>query len=184
MQSWLDIDISANYFKSSYYEGFIDISGGGIHVRNSGNVDVHGKFMESGVPIDQHYASIDTPSFTGNMTTNGNITSTRTISAANFHNLSDYRIKSEVVSIVDTTFSLDKLCPKYYLNTQLNTHDIGFLAHEVQSELPFLVNGEKDGDELQTINYTGLIGLMVSEIQQLKQLCETYNTRIIDIERR
>ena len=47
-------------------------------------------------------------------------------------------------------------------------HDIGFIAHEVQEIFPFLVNGIKDGPQNQSLNYIGLIGLLVKEIQELK----------------
>jgi hypothetical protein len=46
---------------------------------------------------------------------------------------------------------------------------MGFIAHEVQEIFPFLVNGEKDGKELQSINYTGFISLLVKEVQDLKK---------------
>jgi hypothetical protein len=43
------------------------------------------------------------------------------------------------------------------------------LAHEVQEYFPFLVSGEKDGPETQSINYIGLIGVLTKEIQDLKK---------------
>ena len=45
--------------------------------------------------------------------------------------------------------------------------DIGLIAHELQELFPFLVNGEKDGSTHQSVNYTGLIGLLIKEIQNL-----------------
>ena len=45
---------------------------------------------------------------------------------------------------------------------------MGFIAHEVQEIFPFLVTGEKDGKDTQTVNYNGFIALLVKEIQQLK----------------
>jgi hypothetical protein len=50
-----------------------------------------------------------------------------------------------------------------------NTDQFGFIAHELQEYFPFLVNGVKDGPELQSVNYTGLIGLLVQEIKDLKR---------------
>jgi hypothetical protein len=47
-------------------------------------------------------------------------------------------------------------------------HDMGFLAHEVQDVFPFLVSGEKDGQSIQSINYNGIIPVLVKEIQVLK----------------
>jgi hypothetical protein len=48
-------------------------------------------------------------------------------------------------------------------------NDIGFIAHKVQELYPYLVNGEKDSPEFQTLNYSGLIGILVHEIQELKR---------------
>ena len=48
-------------------------------------------------------------------------------------------------------------------------HDMGFLAHEVQEIFPFLVTGEKDGEKTQSLNYNGLIAVLVKEIQELKK---------------
>lgn len=50
-----------------------------------------------------------------------------------------------------------------------NKQDIGVIAHELQAIYPFLVNGEKDGENLQTVNYNGLFGILINEIQRLKQ---------------
>jgi hypothetical protein len=46
---------------------------------------------------------------------------------------------------------------------------MGLIAHELQEVYPFLVNGEKDGETYQNVNYTGLIALLIKEIKDLKQ---------------
>jgi hypothetical protein len=38
----------------------------------------------------------------------------------------------------------------------------------VQESFPCLVTGEKDGENMQTLNYIGLIGILTKEIQALK----------------
>ena len=68
----------------------------------------------------------------------------------------------------ETEFTVDKLRPVYYDNKKTNKKELGLIAHEVQEAYPFLVTGTKDGDELQSINYIGLISLLVKEIQDLK----------------
>jgi hypothetical protein len=98
---------------------------------------------------------------------NNNITlGTGTVSAASYNTTSDYRIKENAVTL-DKTFSLDKLRPVTYTNLSSGKQDIGLIAHELQEVYPFLVTGEKDGAELQTVNYTGLIGVLIKEIQVL-----------------
>jgi hypothetical protein len=91
------------------------------------------------------------------------------INALSYNVASDYRIKTDVVELASRPdLSIDKLRPVFYYNTDAQKHDIGFLAHEVQAEFPFLVNGDKDGEEKQTLNYIGMIGILVNEIQSLK----------------
>jgi hypothetical protein len=50
----------------------------------------------------------------------------------------------------------------------MNKNDIGLIAHEVQELYPSLVTGEKDGLNLQTLNYSGLIPILINEIKMLK----------------
>jgi hypothetical protein len=90
-----------------------------------------------------------------------------------FYTPSDYRIKENVIDLKETDFTVDKLRPVYYDNKKTKKKELGLIAHEVQEAYPFLVTGEKDGDELQSINYVGLISLLVKEIQELKSIIKT-----------
>ena len=92
----------------------------------------------------------------------GNVTATA------FYATSDYRIKENIVNLKETNYTVDNLRPVHYYNKNTNKEDIGFIAHEVQEDFPFLVSGEKDGKEKQSLNYSGLIGVLVKEIQYLK----------------
>ena len=66
-------------------------------------------------------------------------------------------------------FTVDNLNPVTYNNINLGKQDIGLIAHELQYVYPFLVNGDKDGENLQSVNYTGIIGILIKEIQELKK---------------
>jgi hypothetical protein len=46
---------------------------------------------------------------------------------------------------------------------------MGVIAHEIAEIFPFIVSGEKDADELQSVNYISLVALLVSEVQELKK---------------
>ena len=81
---------------------------------------------------------------------------------------SDYRVK-ENVNDLDESDSISSLRPISY--TQNNLHhkkSTGFLAHEFAEIFPDLVNGEKDGIKMQSINYNGLIAILIKEIQTLR----------------
>jgi hypothetical protein len=68
------------------------------------------------------------------------------------------------------------------MNKTLGKQDIGFIAHEIQEQIPFLVSGEKDASENQTLNYTGLIGLLTKEIQDLKKENKVLREKMENIE--
>ena len=93
---------------------------------------------------------------------------TGTVSAAVFNTTSDYRIKENVIPL-DDKFMVDSLIPVTYKNKLTEKQDIGLIAHEVQEIYPFLVNGVKDGENFQSVNYTSLIALLIKEIKELKQ---------------
>lgn len=103
----------------------------------------------------------------GNVSVVGNITCGNVITTAIYVS-SDYRIKNNVEPI-SISRTIDLLRPVEYDFASGNTHQMGFIAHEVQELFPFLVTGDKDGPESQTVNYTGLIALLVKEIQRLKE---------------
>ena len=90
------------------------------------------------------------------------------VSAASFNTTSDYRIKDNI-QILNESYTVDNLRAITYYNKKTEKQDIGLLAHEVQEHYPCLVNGEKDAEELQTVNYTGLIPILIKEIQELKK---------------
>jgi hypothetical protein len=96
------------------------------------------------------------------------LTVTGTAAATNFSSTSDYRIK-ENVKLLDGTFTVDVLKPVSYNNVLTKAPDIGFIAHEVQEHYPYLVTGEKDGVNNQSLNYIGLIGILTKEVQDLKK---------------
>jgi hypothetical protein len=98
----------------------------------------------------------------------GSANFTNGISAASFNATSDYRIKENVTPL-DTTFVVDNLNPVTYTNTKTQKQDVGFIAHELQEVYPFLVNGTKDGEQFQSVNYIGLIGILTKEIQEIKE---------------
>jgi len=99
---------------------------------------------------------------TGNLKVTGDLTVTGTIV-----NPSDYRIK-DIIEPLNSSYTVDNLKPIRYYNKKSGKEEIGFIAHEVQEVFPCLVTGVKDGPEIQTLNYMGLIGVLTKEIQNLK----------------
>jgi len=89
------------------------------------------------------------------------------VNATNFNITSDYRIK-DIIEPLNASYNVDNLNPVKYFNKKSEKVEIGFIANEVQEIFPYLVTGEKDGKDLQMLNYMGLIGVLVQEIKELK----------------
>jgi cytoskeletal protein CcmA (bactofilin family) len=81
---------------------------------------------------------------------------------------SDYRIKEDIKEL-DETYNIDNIHVVNYYNKNTKKKEIGVIAHELEENYPYLVNGEKDGNNLQSVNYIGIIGLLIKEIQILKE---------------
>jgi hypothetical protein len=108
----------------------------------------------------------------GNLNVGGNITGGNLIGYALFVS-SDYRLKDNIQPLTISR-TVDVLKPVEY--DHINTgHQMGFIAHELQEQYPFLVSGEKDGEDYQTVNYNGLIALLVKEIQDIKKRLDAAN---------
>jgi hypothetical protein len=97
----------------------------------------------------------------------GAVTAATYMQAPYFNATSDYRVK-ENIELIQESF-LDNLRPVTYSLKDSGKLSIGFIAHELQEWYPELVEGEKDGEKMQSINYTGLIPVLVKEVQDLRK---------------
>ena len=116
-----------------------------------------------------------------NLYTYPNGGTTTSFTASSFNAASDYRIKTNVRNL-DSSFVVDKLRPVFYTQTAAKIDSMGFIAHEVQEEFPFLVSGEKDGEDMQSLNYQGLIALLVKEVQDLKRENKLFKEKLEQLE--
>ena len=162
--------LSSGTASSGTGSGALVVSGG---VGVSGNIYVGTNANITGTAIVSGITTItntttSTGTSSGALVVSGGVGVNGTINAVTFNATSDYRIK-ENVKRLDDNFSVDKLEPVFYHNALSKRDDIGFIAHKVQELYPYLVNGEKDSMDYQTLNYTGLIGILVHEIQELKK---------------
>ena len=111
---------------------------------------------------------------TGNISTNG--------SAVSYNTGSDYRLKENVISLKDGLDRLNKLNPVQFDWKESQETDEGFIAHEVQEIVPYVVKGEKDGEEIQTMDYAKLTPLLVKAIQEQQTIIDDLKSRIETLE--
>ena len=95
------------------------------------------------------------------------------------NNISDYRIKDNVQSLLHENLpSIDRLRPVLYYNKLTHKPEYGFIAHEVQEIFPDMVIGAKDASQLQTINYTPMFALIVNEVKHMSREIAAANREI------
>ena len=108
-----------------------------------------------------------------------NLTATTTVTATDFNTTSDYRVKENVIDVDPHTAELiDYLrVVEFNFKDKPDEKQVGFIAHELQSAIPGVVTGEKDGEELQTINMTKLVPYLVKALQDT-------NARVQELEKK
>jgi predicted acyltransferase (DUF342 family) len=139
--------------------------------------------VNGGTTINSYASSVVTvnsDTTIGNAVTNRSLTINGTCTAFVFNANSDYRAKIELNEL-DRTYSVDNIRPIEYIFKATNEKGLGVIAHELQEHYPCLVSGEKDGEELQSVNYIGIIALLVNEIKGIKNEIKVLKARLENI---
>jgi len=88
-------------------------------------------------------------------------------SATTFNTSSDYRLKKDLKDF-DGLDKVSKI-PVYDFKWKVdNSSSYGVMAHELQDVLPDAVSGEKDGEEMQGVDYSKIVPLLIKSIQELE----------------
>jgi hypothetical protein len=93
----------------------------------------------------------------GSITTSG--------SATAYNTSSDYRLKEDVQPMVGAAERVLALNPVNFAWKVDGSRVDGFLAHEAQEVVPHAVTGEKDGEEMQSIDHSKLVPLLTAALQ-------------------
>jgi hypothetical protein len=109
----------------------------------------------------------------GSITHNGTTTS--------YNVTSDYRLKEDfkdynALSLISEIKTYD------YQWKSDKTRMYGVIAHELEEVLPYLVFGEKDGEDMQSVDYSKLTPILVKAIQELSKQNEELENRLIKLE--
>ena len=165
----LDVVGSINFSGNLYQNGSIFVSGGGGGGTSN---SITGDFF-----VSQDISCNGDLDITGDISGNGDLFVRGSVEAASYNATSDYRIKDNIRNL-DEEDTISNLRPVKYLNKQTNKNDFGLIAHELQLEYPDLVSGTKDGTEYQSVNYTGLISILIKEIQDLKRITSNQTIKL------
>jgi hypothetical protein len=104
----------------------------------------------------------------------GSIYSSSTLTA--YFTTSDYRLKQDLKPI--NGLDLVSKIKVYDYEWKLNkTRSYGVLAHELQQVIPEAVNGDKDDEQMQQVDYSKLVPILVQAIKELKAEIEILKTK-------
>ena len=95
----------------------------------------------------------------GAITTNGTSTS--------YNTTSDYRLKQDLKPINGLDLVSQIKVYDYEWKSD-ETRAYGVLAHELQEVIPQAVSGEKDAEQMQSVDYSKLVPILVQAIKELK----------------
>jgi len=97
-------------------------------------------------------------------------------------NASDARLKKDIVESVHGLASVLASSPRSYQFRHIDGPQIGFIAQELQSVIPEVVEGAEDGAEMMGINYGALTAVAFKAIQEQQALIESLTARIAALE--
>jgi hypothetical protein len=118
--------------------------------------------------ITYNYFEISSGSVVGTITYNG--------SSVSYNTSSDYRLKEDFkdYSGLDLISKIKTYDYKWKSN---KSRSYGVLAHELQEVLPYAVTGEKDNEQMQQVDYSKLVPILVQAIKELKAEIEILKTK-------
>jgi len=103
-------------------------------------------------------------------------------SSTTYNTSSDYRLKENEVAISDGITRLKTLKPyRFNFKTDPNTTLDGFFAHEVTA-VPESVTGEKDGEEMQGMDYGRMSPLLTAALQEAITKIESLEEKVAVLE--
>jgi len=159
-------------------------TGGACILASSGNSDV-----SSNSPLLQcQFQGDATPAsgsklilFVNQSDVMGSITAAGTASVA-YNTSSDYRMKENIIPIENGLERLNNLKPVKFDWIADGSSSEGFIAHEVQEIFSDAIIGEKDGEDMQGMDYGRITPLLVKAIQEQQTIIEDLKTRITTLE--
>jgi hypothetical protein len=120
---------------------------------------------------------IGTTNATSKLTVSGNLLVTGIITATDFNSASDIRLKENIQKIdnpIDKIIKIDGVRFDWKVD---NKPSMGVIAQNIEEVLPELVNG----DDSKTVNYNGIIGLLIECVKTQQEQIDELNRRLDEL---
>jgi len=108
----------------------------------------------------------------------GAATFSSSVTATSYITSSDYRLKNTITPMSSMLDKVALLKPCTYNLNADDTETMGFIAHEVAEIIPLAVIGEKDGEQMQGIDYSKIVAALVKAIQEQQKQIEEQQKQI------
>jgi len=105
----------------------------------------------------------------GSITSVGNITSNGNIQGVDIIATSDRRLKENIQTIDSALDKVMKLRGVYFNRKDTDKRSVGVIAQEIEEVLPEVVHTDDTPEEMKSVSYGSIIGLIIEAIKELKQ---------------
>jgi hypothetical protein len=120
---------------------------------------------------------IGTTNATSKLTVSGDLLVTGIITATDFNSASDIKLKENIQRIDNPIDKIIKIDGVRFDWKSDNKPSMGVIAQNIEEVLPELVNGE----ESKTVNYNGIIGLLIECVKTQQEQIDELNRRLDEL---
>jgi len=147
---------------SSYNLGVTLLNSGQIGTTTSGGINI--QFWNQATSGDNGFASFYTEGGGGAL--RGSIDYNRGAGLVRYNVTSDYRLKEDLKDFNGSDI-LNQVKVYDYKLKETGNRVYGVMAHELQEVIPYAVGGVKDGEKMQSVDYSIVVPVLVKAIQEL-----------------
>lgn len=102
----------------------------------------------------------------------GNIVASGTITGQDLIATSDKRLKQNIQTVDSALDKVSKLRGVYFTRNGSEKRNIGLIAQEIEEILPEVVYTDESPEQIKSVAYGNIIGLLIEAIKELKELKE------------
>jgi hypothetical protein len=102
--------------------------------------------------------------------------------AVSYNTSSDYRLKHDIQPMTGALATVAQLKPVTYKWNADDSDGEGFIAHELQEVAPYAVSGEKDGEQMQGVDYGKITPLLTAALQEAIAEIQSLKARVAELE--
>jgi hypothetical protein len=147
---------------SSYNLGLTLLNSGQIGTTTSGGINI--QFWNQATSGDNGFASFYTEGGGGAL--RGSIDYNRAAGLVRYNVTSDYRLKTDLKDFNGGDI-LNQVKVYDYKLKETGNRVYGVMAHELQEVISYAVGGVKDGEKMQSVDYSIIVPVLVKAVQEL-----------------